>query len=99
MALKIIWSPLAQDKRKEILTYWNERNSNPDYSRKLNSLFIEAANQLAKFPWIGRTSDIDGVRVKIVRDYLLFYEVTDSSIEVLTIWDSRQDPDKIKKIR
>ncbi|MEQ8471646.1 MAG: type II toxin-antitoxin system RelE/ParE family toxin [Marinoscillum sp.] len=96
MALKIIWSPLAQQKRKEILTYWNDRNSNPDYSRKLNSLFIEAAKQLAKFPLIGRTSDIDGVRVKIVRDYLLFYEVTDRSIEILTIWDSRQNPDEIK---
>jgi plasmid stabilization system protein ParE len=61
MALRIIWSPLAQQKRKNILQYWNERNANATYSRKLNALFIEAAKQLSKFPYIGRTSDIEGV--------------------------------------
>ncbi|WP_422362108.1 type II toxin-antitoxin system RelE/ParE family toxin [Reichenbachiella sp.] len=96
MAHKIIWSPLAQQKRKHILTYWNERNANSSFSRKLNSLFVEATNQLSKFPYIGRASDIEGVRVKIVRDYLLFYEVKGSVIQILTVWDNRQDPDELK---
>lgn len=96
MALKVIWSPLAQQKRKNILTYWNKHNSSTTYSRKLNSLFIEATKQLSKFPYIGRKSDINAIRVKIVRDSLLFYEVTDSVIEILTIWDSRQDLDELK---
>lgn len=96
MALKIIWSSLAQRKRKEILSYWSKRNASDAYSKKLNALFIEAVRQLAKFPFIGRTSDMDGVRVKIVREYLLFYEVSDIAIHILTIWDSRQDPDEIK---
>ncbi|MDW3208368.1 MAG: type II toxin-antitoxin system RelE/ParE family toxin [Reichenbachiella sp.] len=96
MALQIIWSPLAQQKRKTILNYWIERNSSVDYSRKLNALFVQAANQLSKFPKIGRLSDVKGVRIKIVRDYLLFYEITDKAIEILTIWDSRQDPDELK---
>lgn len=96
MALKVNWSPLAQEKRKNILEYWKEQNRNSTYSIKLNSLFKEAVQQLAKFPYLGRASDIEGVRVKIVRDYLLFYEVTKSSIEILTVWDSRQDPDELK---
>lgn len=96
MALKVNWSPLAQKKRKNILGYWKSRNGNNSYSIKLNSLFKEAAKQLSKFPYIGRLSDIEGVRIKIVRDYLLFYEVTDSTIEILTVWDSRQDPDELE---
>ena len=93
MALQVNWSPVAQKKRKDILNYWRERNGNNTYSIKLNSLFKEATRQLSKFPSIGRKSDIEGVRIKIVRDYLLFYEVTEQSIEILTVWDSRQDPE------
>lgn len=96
MALEIVWSPTAQQKRKEILSYWKERNSSDSYSRKLNSLFIKAVKQLSKFPYIGRSSDIEGVRVKIVRDYLLFYQVKENAVEILTIWDSRQDPEELK---
>jgi len=96
MALKVNWSPLAQQKRKDILQYWKERNGNSQYSVKLNSLFKEATKQLAKFPFIGRVSDIEGVRVKIVREYLLFYKITESTIEILTVWDSRQNPDELR---
>lgn len=95
MALKIIWSPLAQQKRREILTYWKDRNSSTIYSKKLNSLFIEATKQLSKFPYIGKASDIEGVRIKIVRDYLLFYSISETSVEILTIWDSRQNPNDL----
>lgn len=96
MALEIVWSPLAQQKRKEILAYWKERNGNSEYSNKLNALFIEAVRLLSKFPNIGRESDIKGVKVKIVRDYLLFYEVSDARLEILTVWDSRQNPDELQ---
>ncbi|WP_258098559.1 type II toxin-antitoxin system RelE/ParE family toxin [Marinoscillum pacificum] len=96
MARKVIWSPLAQHKRKKILLYWIERNKSKDYSRKLNKLFIQAANLLAKHPNIGQLTDYPHVRVKIVRDYLLFYEYTESAIFILTIWDSRQNPEKLK---
>ena len=96
MARKVIWAPLAQQKRKEILLYWIERNKSKDFSRKLNKLFIQAANLLAKHPNIGQLTDYHQVRVKIVRDYLLFYEYTESTIFILTIWDSRQNPEKLK---
>lgn len=96
MARTVIWTPLAQRKRKEILEFWTERNKSTAYSKKLNSLFKEAAKLLSDHPNIGRRTDFPGVRVKIVRDYLLFYEYTDTKIYVLTVWDSRQDPDELK---
>ncbi|WP_407692704.1 type II toxin-antitoxin system RelE/ParE family toxin [Reichenbachiella carrageenanivorans] len=81
MAFKIIWSPLAQQKRKEILVYWKERNGNNSYSRKLNALFVEAVKLLSKFPNIGKDSDIKDVKVKIVRDYLLYRPEHINSLE------------------
>jgi len=43
-------------------------------------------------------TDDSKARIKIVRDYLIIYEETETQIFILTIWDSRQGPDKLKKI-
>jgi len=96
MARQVIWTPLAQQKRKEILKFWIEKTQSKTYSTKLNNLFKESTKLLSNHPDIGRRTDMHGVRVKIVRDYLLFYEVSDSTISILTVWDSRQDPDDLK---
>ncbi len=50
------------------------------------------------FPQIGKVTDDTRARIKIVRDYLIIYEETATQISILTIWDSRQDPDRLKKI-
>ncbi|MEQ9289918.1 MAG: type II toxin-antitoxin system RelE/ParE family toxin [Cyclobacteriaceae bacterium] len=96
MALKIIWSPLAQKKRKEILGYWVLHNNSNKFSIKLDSLFIAALNLISRYPLIGKPTDIENVRVKIVRDYLIFYYVGKTTVKVLTIWDSRQNPEDLK---
>ena len=98
MAKQIIWSYRAQTDRKQILAYWRKRNRSNIYSIKLNKLFGEAAQLIAEHPKIGKETNKEHVRVKVVRDYLLIYEETKHRIEILTIWDSRQDPEKMNKI-
>lgn len=98
MAKQIIWSHRAQSDRKEILEYWRTRNKSTSYSKKLDSLFKEALSILKDYPQIGKPTDIDKVRIKIVRDYLLIYEETEDSIILLSIWDNRQDPERLEKI-
>lgn len=56
MAKKIIWSLTAQIDRKEILSYWIDRNKSSAYSKKLNLLFNDAAKIIAKLPNIGKPS-------------------------------------------
>ncbi len=47
--------------------------------------------------WINsRLTDIEDVRLKVVRDYLIFYEFDDEYLYILSIWDCRQDPNKLK---
>ena len=98
MAKEVVWSLRAQKERKEILEYWRLRNKSNTYSRKLNQLFKESVKLITDFPQIGKPTDDINTRIKIVRDYLIIYEETETQIQILTIWDSRQDPDKLKNI-
>ena len=98
MAKEVIWSLRAQKERKEILEYWRLRNKSNTYSKKLNQLFKESVKLITDFPQIGKPTDDVNTRIKIVRDYLIIYEETETQIQILTIWDSRQDPDKLKNI-
>lgn len=98
MAKQIIWSLRAQKDKKEIYKYWSERNKSNSYSQKLNQLFKEAIQLLREHPYIGTSTDDDSIRIKIVKDYLLIYEVTATSINILSIWDGRQDPSKLEDI-
>lgn len=98
MAKQVIWSLRAQNDRKEILNYWRQRNKSNTYSKKLNELFKESIKIILYFPQIGKTTDDTKARIKIVRDYLIIYEETETQLFILTIWDSRQDPEKLKKI-
>ena len=98
MVKKIIWSVTAQNDRKEILSYWIDRNKSSTYSKKLNLLFNDAAKIIAKFPKIGKPSGYRDSRIKIVKDYLLVYVEFDTFISIITIWDARQNPIKLEQI-
>lgn len=99
MVKQIIWSRRAQTDRKYILKYWNKRNKSNLYSSKLNGLFKEAVKLIADYPEIGKPTDDKNARIKIVRDYLIIYEVDEKDrLLILTIWDSRQNPQKLETI-
>ena len=94
-ARKINWTKEANFERKEILDYWIIRNKSKTYSIKLNKLFINTLKQISDNPKIGRKTNFENVRVKIVRDYLLFYEFDPKQIKVLSLWDGRRDDSTI----
>ncbi len=88
--LKIVWTQKANDERKEILAYWIERNQSKTFSVKLNNLIKATVQLTAVHPNTGRKTTIENVRVKIIRNYLLFYEVSKTTLVVLTLWDERR---------
>lgn len=96
MAKTIIWTLRAQSDRKNILNYWIQRNRSSAYSKKLNQLFKEAVRVISLYPKIGKPTDDSLARVKVARDYLIFYEESEDAVLVLTIWDNRQNPDNLK---
>jgi toxin YoeB len=96
MAKKVGWSLRAQNDRKKIFSYWNKRNKSNNYSIRLNRLFIEATKAISDYPKIGKITERENIRIKIVRDYLIVYKELENKIEVLTIFRSHQNPAKLK---
>ena len=88
---KIIWTKTANVERKEILEYWFLRNKSKRFSIKLNFLILQSLELLRENPTIGRLTNVNNVRVKLIREYLLMYEFTESDLIILSIWDARRD--------
>jgi plasmid stabilization system protein ParE len=88
---KVIWTIGANRERKEILTYWIERTKSKRYSFKLNILINKAIELASEFPESGRKTNTNNTRVKIVKDYLIFYDFTQFEIIILSIWDANRN--------
>lgn len=93
---KIIWSFRAKSDLYSILEFYYKRNGTKRYSKKLNTSLRKSIKLLEKQSEIGLNTDIVNVRVLIKGCYCVFYEVQNETIEIITIWDGRQDPDKLE---
>jgi len=93
---KIIWSSRAKIDQFEILDYYYKRNGNKVYSQKLFKRFKKAIKLLNKHPEIGIQTDVKNIRNLIEGDDAIFYRLTLDTIEIITIWDCRQDPEKLE---
>jgi plasmid stabilization system protein ParE len=93
---KIVWSPQAKLDQFIILEYYYKRNGNKTYSQKLYKRFKSATRILIKHPEIGIQTDVKNIRTLIEGDYAIFYRINQNIIEVITIWDSRQNPDRLE---
>lgn len=96
MAKKVEWTLSSVQDRFEIYRFWIEKNKSDSYSEKLELLFNEAAKLLSEFPEIGTETDFPGLRIKVIRSYKLFYLNQPDKIQILRVWDSRQDPRSLK---
>ena len=94
---RIVWSKEARLDFKATLEFYNDRNGSNTYSRKLADQIFNSIEQLQTNNFLGiKTSDLD-VRVLIKGSFSIFYELKEEEIVVLVIWDSRRNPDELKK--
>jgi plasmid stabilization system protein ParE len=96
MAFQIVWTEKANIERQHILQFWVDHNKSKTFSLKLNKLFISSIREIAKRPSIGRKTEFDNVRIKIVREYLVLYEVIKNDLVILSVWDGRRDRRTLK---
>lgn len=91
--MKIIWSPTARNKTKEILEYISE--DNPDAALALIDLIEEKVENLSQNPESGRVfppTKNDKIREIVVHEnYGVIYEINPDVIEILTVRHFRQD--------
>jgi len=91
----IVWSRLAELAFKETLQYFNERNKSNDYSIKLAHAIKSELQLLINHPNLGLASSVKNVRYLISGNYKIFYEIKETQIVILMVWDSRMDSSKI----
>lgn len=96
MARAVIWTKEGLENKLEILSYWLQRNKSSHYSTKLDKIFKGAMKEIAKFPNLGKPTRREGINYLIVGEYLMFYRYNIETLEVLHIWDTRRDPNRLK---
>ena len=89
----IIWSDHAKTELKIILKFFNFRNKSKTYSNHLSNLFKREVKILINHPFIGTKTDTLNVRSFLIENYFVFYEITDIQIIILSVWDTRQNPE------
>lgn len=90
----VVWSDRAKTELQDTLAFFNIRNGNTDYSFKILEQTEKRLVLLAKNPLLGRKTNHHTVRVLVMEVYLIFYHIHGDTIEILSFWDNRQDPNK-----
>ena len=93
---KIVWTSTAKNQLIGILEYFNFRNKSSFYSLKLNKKIQLELNILIPQPHIGKKTNILNVRGLYIENYIIFYEINEKHITILSFWDTRQNPSKLK---
>ena len=94
---KIIWTKKAQIEKIDLLKFWLEKNKSITYPSNLNKLINSSLDLISLYPNLGKQTDVGSrVRVKSIKHFDLFYKISDNEIIVLSIWDTRRNPDDVK---
>ena len=92
---KIIWSPRAKLNSKVILDFYFKRNGTKTFSKKLNSSFRNSIKLLEEHADIGCQTEVLNIRNIPDGDFSIFYEIKPKAIEIISLWDNRQNPDNL----
>jgi toxin YoeB len=92
---KIIWTLKAKNQLFSILEYFAKRNKSKTYSLKLHKKIKSEILITLKQPNIGKQTDVLNIRGLIIENYIVFYELLDTNIIILNIWDCRQNPENL----
>ena len=93
--VKIIWTNTAITQRNYIFEYWNTRNKSYSYSKKLNQKIKERISILSNNPEIGKVTTLPNYRAISLGNYSIIYTIIKSEIYITSIWDNRQNPEKL----
>jgi plasmid stabilization system protein ParE len=96
VARRIVWTSTAKLQLKAIFDFFNFRNKSKLYSLNLNRLIQTELKILFQQPTIGKKTDTINVRGLLIENYYIFYEINETDIIILSVWDTRQNPKRLK---
>jgi toxin ParE1/3/4 len=105
MVLKIIWSEFAETQLDEIYEYY-EKKSSPRVAKKLLKGIINEPKKLIKSPLIGQEEELlkqrkTEYRYLVFKSYKLIYSFDNQNgfIKIADVFDTRQNPPKLKRTK
>jgi toxin ParE1/3/4 len=98
--MKIFFTQQATDSLRECIDFLGEKISDSKRSEVFNRI-LEKIEKLADNPWIGQTEEYlehlsKSHRRVIDGNYKIIYRVENDIIYITDIFDTRQDPSKMK---
>ena len=94
----VVWTKTADIQFVSVLEYWAKRNKSNFYSKKLIKVVSKCTEQLANNPFLGKASDFKNTRAFTLRNFSIFYQVTNTQLIITAFWDNRQNPQKLLEI-
>ena len=92
MAKRLIWSENSIQELNSILSFWNENNQSTSYSSKLLKRILFVLELVCENNYLGKPTSKQNVRLTIIDNFLVYYEIMEEDIFVLTIFDGRRNP-------
>lgn len=93
---RIVWTSKAKNQLIDILEYFNFRNKSNLYSQKLYRKIQTEIVVLILQPKVGKKTNKINVRGFLIENYYVFYEINEKHIIILSVWDTRKNPDSLK---
>lgn len=95
---RIGWSPLGLDKYIKTIQFLITLHNSNKYALKLDKAIKTVFKLIKNNNEIGRKTEYNNYRFWIIDNYKLIYEITEESIIVHSLFDTRSNPDKLEKI-
>ena len=96
--VKIVWTTLARRERDAIFDYWNKKNKSNHDSKKLNLIIYQKIDLLKSNAFIGIETDFKPYSIFHFENYRLVYRSEEELLYIISVWDNRQNPSKLKKL-
>ena len=93
--LKIVWSKEAQECFQQIALFYYRRMGNAKYSNRLYRMMRDSLRLAARYPYMYPATSVKETRVFVCEYFKVFYSIYDGHILVETVFDTRQDPEKL----
>ena len=105
MNFKIIWSDYAETQLDKIFEYYIE-NASPRVAKSLIQKIIAEPNRLLENPNSSQVEDLlldreNSYRYLIYKNYKIIYSIDEKKhfIQIADVFDTRQNPQKIKRTK
>ncbi|MDQ3394358.1 MAG: type II toxin-antitoxin system RelE/ParE family toxin [Bacteroidota bacterium] len=101
--MKIEWSVLAENQLRSIYEYYYLKTS-PSIAKISTNKIIEKVSILKKNPYVGQKEELlidypEDFHYLVEGNYKIIYWIKEQTITIAAVFDCRQNPVKLKKIK